>query len=146
MDDQGYDGEPFAELTEDECWDMLRSCELGRLAFHLAEEVHITPVNYAVDDGTLLFRTAEGSKLLALVMNSDVAFEIDGVEGETATSVILRGRAELLDEHRAHRADDLPLRPWVESHKYNVVEITPTQISGRRFQLHRPWLRAIPEV
>ncbi|MFC6287152.1 pyridoxamine 5'-phosphate oxidase family protein [Nocardioides sp. GCM10027113] len=146
MDDQEYNEEPFAELTEDECWEQLRGCELGRLAFHLADEVHITPVNYVVDKDTLLFRTAEGSKLLALVMNSDVAFEIDGVDGETATSVIVRGRAELLDEHSAHRADDLPLRPWVANPKYNVVEITPTEISGRRFQLHRPWLRAIPEV
>ena len=24
--------------------------------------------------------------------------------------------------------------------KYNVVEITPTEISGRRFDLSRPWL------
>ena len=139
------DDEPFTELTLEECWEMLRRHELGRLAFHLADEVHITPVNSAVDEDTLLVRTAAGSKLLAVVMNADVAFEIDEHDEHTARSVILRGRAELLDEFSAHRAENLPLRPWVENPKENVVEIMPTEISGRRFRLNRPWLHEIPQ-
>jgi nitroimidazol reductase NimA-like FMN-containing flavoprotein (pyridoxamine 5'-phosphate oxidase superfamily) len=133
-------GDTVIDLSTEECWHLLRSHELGRLAFHLAEQVHITPVNYVVDEETLLFRTAEGSKLLGLVMNNDVAFEIDDHDEGYAWSVILRGTAELLDEHSAHRADNLPLRPWIDNPKYNVVEITPTEISGKRFRLHRPWL------
>ena len=127
--------ETVTELPLDECWELLRAHALGRLAFHLAGEVRITPINYVVDKDTLLFRTAEGSKLLGVVMNEDVAFEIDGENGHTAWSVVIRGTAQLLDEAAAHRADDLPLRPWVSSYKYNVVEITPTAISGRRFEL-----------
>jgi nitroimidazol reductase NimA-like FMN-containing flavoprotein (pyridoxamine 5'-phosphate oxidase superfamily) len=123
------------ELPLDECWELLRAQTLGRLAFHLADQVNITPINYAVDKDTLLFRTAEGSKLLGVVMNEDVALEIDGENGHVAWSVVVRGTAKLLDEASAHRADDLPLRPWVSRHKYNVVEITPTAISGRRFDL-----------
>ena len=122
-------------LPLEECWELLRAHAFGRLAFHLADQVHITPINYVVDKDTLMFRTAEGSKLLGVVMNDDVAFEIDGENGEVAWSVIVRGTAKLLDEAAAHRADDLPLRPWVKSYKYNVVEITPVAISGRRFQL-----------
>lgn len=134
------DDETVTTLTTEECWDLLRSHELGRLAFHLADEVHLVPVNYAVDDDTLLFRTAEGSKLLGVVMNPDVAFEIDEYDEDSAVSVVVRGRAEVLDEHDEHRAEELPLRPWVGSLKYNVVEITPTRVTGRRFVLHRPWL------
>ena len=122
-------------LPLEECWELLRAHAFGRLAFHLADQVHITPINYVVDKDTLIFRTAEGSKLLGVVMNEDVAFEIDGENGEVAWSVIVRGTAKLLDEAAAHRADDLPLRPWVKSYKYNVVEIRPTAISGRRFEL-----------
>ena len=66
-------------MTTEECWEFLRLPEFGRMAFHLAEQVHITPINYAVDGETLLFRTAEGSKLLAVVMNPDIAFEIDAL-------------------------------------------------------------------
>jgi len=134
----------ITELSLDECWELLRAHAMGRLAFHLADQVHIVPINYVVDKDTLLFRTAEGSKLLGVVMNDDVAFEIDGENGHIAWSVIVRGTAQLLDEAAAHRADDLPLRPWVNTYKYNVVEITPTAISGRHFELDQqaryPWM------
>ena len=43
--------EAVTEMTLEQCWDMLRTHELGRLAFRLVDEVHITPVNYAVDHG-----------------------------------------------------------------------------------------------
>jgi nitroimidazol reductase NimA-like FMN-containing flavoprotein (pyridoxamine 5'-phosphate oxidase superfamily) len=131
------DHETVTELPLDECWELLRAHFMGRLAFHLAEQVHIAPINFVVDGQTLLFRTAEGNKLLGVVMNEDVVFEIDGENGHTAWSVIVRGTARLLDERAAHRADDLPLRPWTGAHKYNVVEITPTAITGRRFVLDR---------
>lgn len=137
--------ETFTTLSAEESWTELRRHELGRLAFHLGDEVHLTPVNYAVDEDTLLLRTAEGSKLLGVVMNPDVAFEIDDIGQDAATSVVLRGRAQVLDEHDEHRADNLPLRPWVGPGKYNVVEIRPTVVSGRRFRLDRPWLHIVPE-
>ena len=138
--DQG----PVGVMTTEECWEMLRSAELGRLAFHLGSEVHIAPVNYAVEHDTLLFRTAEGSKLLAVVMNPDVAFEVDEADEHRARSVILRGTARRLEEHEQHRADNVPLRSWVATPKYDVVEIRPTEISGRVFDLARPWLHMIP--
>ena len=138
------DEEPIGVMTTDECWDMLRANEFGRLAFHLAGEVHLTPINYAVDHDTLLFRTAEGSKLLGVEMNPDVAFEIDEFDEHHARSVVLRGVARHLGEDEEHRAENVPLRPWVPTLKYDVVEIRPTEISGRQFELSRPWLHIIP--
>jgi nitroimidazol reductase NimA-like FMN-containing flavoprotein (pyridoxamine 5'-phosphate oxidase superfamily) len=135
----------MTELSTEECWEMLRAEEFGRLAFRLVDEVHITPINYAVDHDTLLFQTAEGSKLLGVVMNSDVAFEIDDFSEREAHSVVMRGTARMLGEDEEHRAENVPLRPWVEGLKYNVVEIRPTEISGRHFDLNRPWLHIIPE-
>jgi nitroimidazol reductase NimA-like FMN-containing flavoprotein (pyridoxamine 5'-phosphate oxidase superfamily) len=137
---------PVSIMSDEECWDFLRTQEFGRLAFHLADQVHITPINYAVDGETLLFRTAEGSKLLAVVMNPDIAFEADQYDEDSAASVIIRGTARQLDEHEEHRAENVPLRPWVPTLKYNVVEITPTELSGRRFELSRPWLHITPEA
>jgi nitroimidazol reductase NimA-like FMN-containing flavoprotein (pyridoxamine 5'-phosphate oxidase superfamily) len=128
------------ELTQDECWELLREHEFGRLAFTIVDEQHITPINYAVDGETLLFRTAPGSKLLAVALGAEVAFEIDDFAGETAVSVVVRGRARHLPEDEAHRAENVPLRPWVGPEKYDVVEIAPEVVTGRRFDLHRPWL------
>ena len=59
-------------------------------------------------------------------------------------SVVVHGRARKLEEDEAHRADNLPLRPWVPTLKYNVVEIEPTSLTGRRFALDRPWLHLRP--
>ncbi|PUA79380.1 pyridoxamine 5'-phosphate oxidase family protein [Nocardioides currus] len=132
-----------------QCWEFLRGHELGRLAYHLADEVHIVPVNYAVhhepatDRRSLLFRTAEGSKLLGVVMNADVAFEVDEVVGEHATSVVLRGRARRLEEDEEHRSEDVPLHPWVDTEKWNVVEIEVSEISGRDLELSRPWTHLV---
>jgi nitroimidazol reductase NimA-like FMN-containing flavoprotein (pyridoxamine 5'-phosphate oxidase superfamily) len=143
--------EPVTGMSTEECWAFLGRQELGRLAYHLLEEVHIVPVNYAVehdpdtDRRTLLFRTAEGSKLIGMIMNADVAFEADELDEDTATSVILRGRARVLDEHEEHRAENLALRPWVPTLKYHVVELEVTEISGRRFELSRPWRHMLPE-
>lgn len=137
--------DPVTELTDEECWELLRTNELGRLGFHLLEQVHVVPINYTVDEDTLLFRTAEGSKLLGVVMHGDVVFEIDDHDEHSAWSVVVRGTAVLLDEASAHRADNLPLRPWVDNPKYNVVEIIPAEITGRSFRLHRPWLHMVPD-
>jgi nitroimidazol reductase NimA-like FMN-containing flavoprotein (pyridoxamine 5'-phosphate oxidase superfamily) len=138
------DEDVVTELSPDECWEMLREEEFARLAFRIVDEVHITPVNYAVDGETLLFRTAEGTKLLAVVMGSQVALEIDRYDDESARSVVVRGSARLLPEDEAHRSENVPLRPWVPTLKYNVVEITPRVVSGRAFSLSRPWLHLRP--
>jgi uncharacterized protein len=129
------------ELRLEECWELLRAQELGRLAFTVVDELHITPINYAVDGQTLLFRTAAGNKLFGVELGGEVAFEIDDIGEDEATSVVVRGRARHLEEDEEHRADNLPLRPWVGSDKPNVVEIVPTDVTGRRFPLSRPWLR-----
>lgn len=138
---------PMQILSEDQCWTRLRETEFGRMAYHLADEVHIAPVNFAVDGRRLVFRTAEGSKLLGVVMNEDVAFEIDRIddEAENAWSVIARGKAQILDGEDARNADNLRLRPWVSSEKHNVVGIDVEEVSGREFHLARPWQHILPD-
>ncbi|HVX53544.1 pyridoxamine 5'-phosphate oxidase family protein [Nocardioides sp.] len=130
-------------LDEEECWDFLGKEEFGRLAFRMTDELHIVPINYAVESRTLLFRTAPGDKLLAIAMGGEVAFETDRIEAERATSVVVRGHARILPEDEAHRAELVALRPWVGSHKYEVVEITPEHVSGRSYHLDRPWLHLL---
>jgi nitroimidazol reductase NimA-like FMN-containing flavoprotein (pyridoxamine 5'-phosphate oxidase superfamily) len=139
------DHSPVTALSEEECWDFLRGQEFGRLAFHLAREVHIVPINYALDDQRrIIFRTAEGSKLLGLTMNADVAFEIDQFGEEEARSVVVRGRARQLERPELDETEQLPLRPWVDFAKFNVIAVEVDELSGRRFELTRPWLHMRP--
>ena len=137
---------PVTVLPEETCWQMLRDEEFGRLAFHLADEVHLVPINFALDARRrIVFRTAEGSKLLGLTMNADVAFEIDHFGEDEATSVVVRGRARQLEGHEEDEIEQLPLRPWVEGAKFNTIAIAVDEITGRHFELTRPWLHMRPQ-
>jgi nitroimidazol reductase NimA-like FMN-containing flavoprotein (pyridoxamine 5'-phosphate oxidase superfamily) len=129
--------EPVQRLSATECWELLEGEEFGRLAYRLVDEVHIVPLNYVVHDGGLLFRTASGNKLLAAALHSDVALEIDWHDETLAWSVVARGHLEQLPEDQAHRVDDLTLHSWVPTLKYDVVELVPESLSGRRFYLER---------
>jgi len=124
-------------LTEEECWGLLETEEFGRLAYRLVDEVHLVPINYLVDGRTLVFRTAAGNKLLAAALHSDVALEIDWHSDLAAWSVVARGRMRRLSEDEMHRVERLPLRPWVPTPKYDVVELRPDAVTGRRFLLER---------
>ena len=59
-------GEPAAQLDARECWAALRTADVGRLALVVDGRPEIFPVNFVVDHGTILFRTATGSKLAAI--------------------------------------------------------------------------------
>ena len=60
-------GSGVTGLPANACWALLRSQEVGRLAVSIADRPEIFPVNYVVDHGTVVFRTAEGTKLAGAV-------------------------------------------------------------------------------
>ena len=135
MDD--VDDWPVSHLSTPDAWEFLHRHHLGRLGYVLGGEVSIVPVNYGVSDGRLYIRTAPGSKLLAVVLDHPVAFEVDEVGPDRATSVVVRGRAVLLDDSQAHVVDDIRLHSWLATPKHEVVAIHVTAITGRSFDLQR---------
>ena len=56
----------------------------------IADRPEIFPINYVVDHGTVVFRTAEGTKLAGAVQR-DVAFEADGYETADGRGLERRG-------------------------------------------------------
>lgn len=119
-------------LDDRECWDRLAEQQLGRLVTRVGDVLDIFPVNFTVDGESLVFRTAEGSKLTELTINDEVLFEVDEYTDTDAWSVVVRGRARRLETtEEVAAADRLPLRPWVPTLKYNYVRIEPTSLSGR---------------
>jgi len=121
-------------LDEAACWERLAGQELGRLIVRVGETVDVFPVNYVVQDRSVVLRTAEGTKLFALTVNGDVVFEVDDHTDEDAWSVVLHGRAEHVQDADAEAAlERLPLRPWIPTRKSNLVRIHPRTVSGRAF-------------
>ena len=126
--------EPGQELSRDECRELLKRGDLGRLATAAGGEPDIFPVNYFSDGDRILIRTAPGTKLLELTVHSAVAFETDGYTENEAWSVVVHGRARQLDSQaEIDEADQTPLRPWIPTLKYRYVHIDIDALSGRRF-------------
>jgi hypothetical protein len=126
------------QLDTMECWQLLRANEVGRLAVSITDHPDIFPINYVVDRGTVVFRTAEGTKLAAAVLGRAVAFEIDGYDGDQgeAWSVVIKGRATEIERMQdVFDALDLPLFPWHASPKHRFVRVEPFDLSGRRFRV-----------
>jgi nitroimidazol reductase NimA-like FMN-containing flavoprotein (pyridoxamine 5'-phosphate oxidase superfamily) len=122
------------QMSTQECWEVLDRERFGRLAVAVQGEPDIFPINFLVDNGTLLMRTAAGTKLTELVINAAVAVEADGRDGDEAWSVIVKGLARMVDSFSETYADDEKhLETWLPSDKPIYVEITVRDISGRRF-------------
>jgi uncharacterized protein len=146
------------ELSEDACWARLRVGEVARLAVIVEDHPEIFPINYVVDHGSLVFRTAEGTKVHAALSASPVAIEVDGVDapGEDpgtpaahAWSVVLKGTAEQITAtDELMDTTGLPLTPWQTGAKGKFVRITPTEVTGRRFPVISPeeWRTSVSDA
>ena len=125
-------------LTPEESLELLATQTFGRLVVQRSDDIDLFPLNYAVHDGKIYFRTAEGTKLFSVRLDHEVLFEADHVDHEAheAWSVIIKGSARpLVSSAETLAAEDYGLEPWLPSFKYNFVEITPRDISGRKFRL-----------
>lgn len=129
------------KLSENQCWELLRSTEVGRLAVIVGDHPEIFPVNYAVDRGTVLFRSAEGTKVTSALGDAPVAFEVDGYDLETGLvwSVVLKGQAKTFqDTKEAADSFNVDVHPWQAGEKERFIRIRPEEITGRRFpKVHR---------
>ncbi len=125
---------PVTVIPRPRCWELLAGQQVGRLATAVDRSPDIFPVNYVVDGETLLFRTAEGSKLFALTINNEVAFEVDAWEDTEGWSVVMRGQAKEIESYEELlRVEQLPLFPFIPTVKLHYIRVVPTEISGRHF-------------
>lgn len=125
-------------LSDEESLELLATKTFGRLVVRRKDDMDLFPLNYLVHEGEIYFRTAEGSKLFSLTLNNDVLFEADNVDGDSqeAWSVVVKGTARTLTSNaEIEAADQLPLKPWLPTLKYNYVVVSPNEISGRKFHL-----------
>ena len=123
------------ELTEQECWHLLRTQPVGRLAVALGHHPDVFPVNFALDGRTVVIRTEGGTKLAGAVLAPEVAFEVDHVDEitESGWSVVVRGRAqEVTALTETEPLERLGLQPWAGPAKARWLRIHPTTVTGRR--------------
>lgn len=128
----------LVELSREECLELLAEHGIGRLAVGTRRGAPaIRPVNYRFDEASqsVVFRTARGSKLQALLSAGEAAFEIDGVEERSRRgwSVVIHGVAEEVTRPaEVRRLEGLGLEPWAPGPKPHWVRIRARTVSGRR--------------
>lgn len=124
------------ELTFEECVELLPTATVGRAAICTPTGPHIVPVNYALHDGSIVFRTTPYSVLGTYAWAGDIAFEVDhiNVERHEAWSVVVVGRGEMVDDidelEEIRWAHDP--QPWAEGVRPLYVRVRWRDLSGRR--------------
>ncbi len=126
--------EAVTKLSPEEAWELLTTQKVGRLVTRVTDFLDIVPLNYVVDGKSIVFRTAAGSKLSQLTINSKVAFETDSFDEVSGWSVVIHGTASKVEgEAEILACEHLDLKPFVATMKPNFVRITPSSISARSF-------------
>lgn len=127
------------ELSDSASWNLLKGRNFGHLGLSHNDMPEIYPVNYICDDRTILFRTAEGSKLRELTHNRHVVFEVDAETEEGIWSVVVKGQALHLETDPMLTEQMLAgLPPWVPTIPFVYVRIVPETLRGRLFEKRLP--------
>lgn len=126
-------------LEPAECLHLLSSARFGHLGTCAGERPQVLPVNYAVLDGDVTFRTGVNTALAAGTDDRTVAFEADEIDDlmDSGWSVQVVGRARhVYDQAEVSDVFKRLSDPWAPGTRPLVVRITPEEITGRRFTKH----------
>jgi nitroimidazol reductase NimA-like FMN-containing flavoprotein (pyridoxamine 5'-phosphate oxidase superfamily) len=129
----------YDDLEEAVCWRLVNRVVVGRVGFVFDDEPFVLPVNCAVVDGKIAFRTAGDSMLHALGDGVRVAFEADHVDpvAESGWSVLVRGNLwEVVDDELLGQLVGASTHPWAPGPIDRWMIIVPSVISGRSITRH----------
>jgi nitroimidazol reductase NimA-like FMN-containing flavoprotein (pyridoxamine 5'-phosphate oxidase superfamily) len=128
-------------LSRDQCLSLLPQASVGRVGITVGALPVILPVNFAMLNGSVIFRTVPGTKLSAATADNVVAFEVDSYteDGSSGWSVLVQGVASEVKDATARASALATLgAPWGVAETANrVVMIEVQMISGRRFGFSR---------
>lgn len=122
-------------LDVGECLDLLETASIGRVAFNDDAGPIVLPVNYTVDQGSVVFRSTFGAKLAGAEQRSIASFQVDAVDQETGTgwSVLVRGRlAEVVRGENLDRLANSGLEPLAGGDQSHWIRVQSASITGRR--------------
>jgi nitroimidazol reductase NimA-like FMN-containing flavoprotein (pyridoxamine 5'-phosphate oxidase superfamily) len=136
-------GRLMEELDEAECLRLISPGGIGRIAYAGRHGLTVLPVNYALHEGTIVFRTVHGSPtdedLRTGIEDAEykVAFEIDEVDvaGKEGWSVLVQGSAHHVST-AAERASvqEAGVEAWPGGGRDHFLRVIPTRITGRRIR------------
>lgn len=123
-------------LPRGQCLRLLRRTRVGRVVVNVGGVPAAFPVNFALVDDDVVFRTAPGTKLSTALEGEVVGFEVDRIDPvfESGWSVLIQGPSSVItDDDELVRARRLHLRVWAPGQRPHFVRIRSESVSGRRF-------------
>jgi nitroimidazol reductase NimA-like FMN-containing flavoprotein (pyridoxamine 5'-phosphate oxidase superfamily) len=128
------------ELHQDECLELIRPGGIGRIAYVGRFGPTVLPVNYKVQDGAIVFRTAENGPLdedlRTGIAGADykVAFEIDVIDtaARRGWSVLVQGPAHHVTGAEEDAVRAAGVESWAPGDRELFVRIVPSRVTGRR--------------
>ena len=129
----------YDQLVDDVCWRLLARSSFGRVVFCQDGEPGALPVNSAVADRTIVFRTSADTTFFELSHGSRVAFEADHTDhiAESGWSVLVRGTLhEVTDPVEIEALASLPVHPWAPGTRDRWMRIVPDSVTGRTISRH----------
>ena len=120
-------------LTTQDSLRLLGSVPLGRIAYTDRALPAVQPVPFGIDDGAVIVRTRDASRLAALADNSVVAFQADQLDPETyrGWAVTVVGRAAVVaDPDEAERLGQLVKPLWFSTEKDQFIHISVEMVTG----------------
>lgn len=122
------------EIPRPECLELLGLARVGRIVYADDDGPVALPVNFRMDDGTVVFRVSPGSQMCRRLDGATVAFEVDRLDDfhQTGWSILVRGTSSYADG--TDFAEELSRRPvpWARGQRPVYVRVRPSQITGRR--------------
>jgi nitroimidazol reductase NimA-like FMN-containing flavoprotein (pyridoxamine 5'-phosphate oxidase superfamily) len=124
------------DLSQSECRALLADHQAGRAAVVAPDGPHIIPVNYALVDETIVFRTSPFTLLATHGRDAAIAFEVDHLHelSKTGWSVLARGRTEVVFDSQQieHIRRIWEPTPWADGARNLYIRLKIAELSGRR--------------
>jgi hypothetical protein len=124
----------LVKLSREQCLRLMATAPVGRIVYTRQAMPAVELVNFTVDAGDIVIRTAAGGKLTAAISGAIVAFQADDYNPSVGDgwSVTAVGQArEVTDPADIDQLRITGPHPWVPGELPYFMRITPGTISGR---------------
>jgi uncharacterized protein len=123
---------PLITLSREQCLRLMATAPVGRLIYTRRAMPAVELVNFTIDAGDIVIRTAATGKLIAAIREAVVAFEADAFDAGSGWSVTAVGHArQVTDQADIHKLRTTGPRPRVPGELPYFVRITPGTLNGR---------------
>lgn len=128
-------------LPDRECMELLSTTTVGRIAFVNGSGQQLVPVNFAVIERVIYFRTLADGFLAQLSHgHPDVAFGVDHHDDtyRDGWNVTVKGKASLVEDRATINMvlGHGQLRPWAGGVRPMVIRVEIDSVIGRRVSGH----------